>query len=74
MTGDVPSIAALSAALLPVAAGSHHPSDMVTACRANTKFDAHKDDPDLARGLIADEARDAGKPMSDRTAWKVASN
>jgi len=47
---------------------------MVTACRANTKFDAHKDDPDLARGLIADEARDAGKPMSDRTAWKVASN
>jgi transposase InsO family protein len=36
-------------------------------------FDAHRDDPEFGHRLLADEARDAGEAMSDRTAWKIAS-
>ncbi|KQP71403.1 integrase [Microbacterium sp. Leaf288] len=48
-------------------------SEVVEAYRANALFDAHKDDPEFGHRLLADEARDAGEAMSDRTAWKIAS-
>ena len=43
------------------------------AYRANALFDAHRDDPEFGHRLLADEAREAGEPMSDRTAWRIAS-
>ena len=49
------------------------PSEVVEAYRANALFDAHADDPEFGHRLLADEARDAGEPMSDRTAWKITS-
>ena len=49
------------------------PSEVVKAYRANALFDAHKDDPEFGHRLLADEARDAGESMSDRTAWRIAS-
>ena len=43
------------------------------AYRANALFDAHRDDPEFGHRLLADEARDAGEAMADRTAWRIAS-
>ena len=48
-------------------------SEVVEACRANALFDAHRDDPEFGHRLLADEARDAGEAMSDRTAWRITS-
>ena len=48
-------------------------SEVVEAYRANALFDAHRDDPEFGHRLLADEARDAGESMSDRTAWRIAS-
>ena len=48
-------------------------SEVVEAYRANALFDAHQDDPEFGHRLLADEARDAGEGMSDRTAWRIAS-
>ncbi len=48
-------------------------SELVEAYRANALFDAHRDDPEFGHRLLADEARDVGEAMSDRTAWKIAS-
>ncbi|WP_207782252.1 hypothetical protein [Phytoactinopolyspora limicola] len=48
-------------------------SEVVQAYRANALFDAHKDDPEFGHRLLADEARDAGQAMADRTAWRIAS-
>ncbi len=48
-------------------------SEVVEAYRANALFDAHRDDPEFGHRLLADEARDAGEPMVDRTAWRIAS-
>ncbi|REJ07111.1 IS3 family transposase, partial [Microbacterium bovistercoris] len=48
-------------------------AELVEAYRANALFDAHRDDPEFGHRLLADEARDAGEPMADRTAWKIAS-
>lgn len=48
-------------------------AELVEAYRANALFDAHRDDPEFGHRLLADEARDAGEPMGDRTAWKIAS-
>ena len=48
-------------------------SEVVAACRANALFDAHRDDPEFGHRLLADEARDAGEAMADRTAWRIAS-
>lgn len=42
--------------------------------RANALFDAHKDDPEFGHRLLADEARDAGEAMADRTALRIASS
>ena len=49
-------------------------SEVVEAYRANALFDAHRDDPEFGRRLLADEARDNGEAMSDRTAWRIASS
>ena len=46
-------------------------SEVVAAYRANALFDAHRDDPEFGHRLLADEARDAGEPMADRTAWRL---
>ena len=48
-------------------------SEVVEAYRANALFDAHRDDPEFGYRLHADEAREAGEAMSDRTAWRIAS-
>ncbi len=48
-------------------------SELVEAYRANALFDAHRDDPEFGHRFLADEAREAGQPMADRTAWKIAS-
>jgi len=50
------------------------PSEVVEAYRANALFDAHKDDPEFGHRLLADEARDAGEAMADRTAWRIAAS
>ena len=47
-------------------------SEVAEAYRANALFDAHKDDPEFGHRLLADEARDAGEAMADRTAWRIA--
>lgn len=48
-------------------------SEVVEAYRANALFDAHKDDPEFGYRILADEARDAGESMADRTAWRITS-
>ncbi|EQM74732.1 hypothetical protein [Microbacterium maritypicum] len=48
-------------------------AELVEAYRANALFDAHRDDPECGHRLLADEARDAGESMADRTAWKITS-
>ena len=44
---------------------------MVRAYRANALFDVHQDDPEFGHRLLADEARQAGEAMADRTAWRI---
>ena len=46
-------------------------SEVVQAYRANALFDAHQDDPEFGHRLLADEARDVGEAMADRTAWRI---
>ena len=46
-------------------------SEIVEGQRANALFDADRDDPEFGHRLLADEARDAGQSMADRTAWKI---
>jgi len=41
------------------------------AYRAKALFDAHRDDPEFGYRFLADEARDAGTRMADRTAWRI---
>ena len=49
-------------------------AEWVAAHRANALFDAHRDDPEFGYRLLVDEARDAGQPMADRTAWRLCSS
>jgi len=46
-------------------------TEVAEAYRANALFDAHTDDPEFGHRLLADEARDAGETMADRTAWRI---
>jgi len=48
-------------------------AELAEAYRANALFDAHRDDPEFGHRLLADEAREAGEAMADRTAWRIAS-
>jgi putative transposase len=41
--------------------------------RANALFDAHRDDPEFGHRYLAEEARMAGEPMAERTAWRICS-
>lgn len=49
-------------------------ADLVEAYRANALFDAHIDDPEFGYRFLVDEARDAGQPMAERTAWRICSH
>ncbi|AWB90623.1 IS3 family transposase [Homoserinimonas hongtaonis] len=49
-------------------------TEVVEAYRANALFDAHRDDPEFGHRLLADEAREVGESMADRTAWRIASD
>jgi len=49
-------------------------ADLVAAYRANALVDAHRDDPEFGYRFLADEARTAGQPMADRTAWRICSD
>ncbi|MFI7081973.1 IS3 family transposase [Micromonospora sp. NPDC049903] len=48
-------------------------ADLVAAYRADALFDAHRDDPEFGYRFLADEARAAGQPMVERTAWRICS-
>ena len=47
-------------------------SELAWAHRANALFDAHRDDPAFGYRYLHEEAADAGKGMSARTAWRSA--
>jgi putative transposase len=49
-------------------------AELKRAYRANALFDAHRDDPEFGYRFLADEARDSGQPMADRTAWRICSS
>jgi putative transposase len=49
-------------------------AELEWAHRANVLFDAHRDDLEFGYRYLADEARDAGRPMADRTAWRICSS
>ena len=48
-------------------------AERVEAYRANALFDAHRDDPEFGYRYLAEEARTAGEPMAERTAWRICS-
>ena len=48
-------------------------AELVEAYRANALFDAHRDDPEFGYRYLVEEARDAGEPMAERTAWRICS-
>jgi putative transposase len=48
-------------------------AEVTAAYRANALFDAHRDDPEFGYRFLVDEAREAGEPMAERTAWKICS-
>ncbi len=48
-------------------------AELAEAYRADALFDAHRDDPEFGYRFLADEARAAGVPMVERTAWKICS-
>jgi transposase InsO family protein len=49
-------------------------AEWLAAHRANALFDAHRDDPEFGYRFLADEARDEGQPMADRTAWRICTS
>jgi transposase InsO family protein len=49
-------------------------AEWVEAHRANALFDAHRDDPEFGYRFLADEAREDGQVMADRTAWRICSS
>lgn len=49
-------------------------AELVEAYRANALLDAHRDDPELGYRYLVEEAREAGEPMVERTAWRICSN
>jgi putative transposase len=48
-------------------------AELKEAYRANALFDAHREEPEFGYRFLADEARDAGESMSDRTARRICS-
>ena len=47
------------------------PSEKLRQQRITALRDAHHDDPEFGYRLLADEARQAGFPMADLTAWRL---
>ena len=48
-------------------------AEIIEAYRANALFDAHADDPEFGYRYLVEEARAAGEPMAERTAWRICS-
>lgn len=48
-------------------------AELVRAYRADALVNAHRDDPEFGYRFLADEARQAGQAMADRTAWRICS-
>ncbi len=48
-------------------------AELAQAYRANALFDAHTDDREFGYRYLVEEARDAGEPMAERTAWRICS-
>ena len=48
-------------------------AELARAYRANALFDAHRDNPEFGYRFLADEARQTGEAMADRTAWRICS-
>ena len=48
-------------------------AEWVRARRANALFDAHREDVEFGYRFLADEARETGQAMADRTAWRICS-
>ena len=46
-------------------------AEVVAAYRCSALFDAHRDDPEFGHRFLADEARQSGHAMADRTAWQL---
>lgn len=49
-------------------------AEVVEVYRANALFNAHKDDPEFGYRYLVEEARDAGEPMAQRTAWRMCTD
>jgi putative transposase len=49
-------------------------AERVEAYRANALFDAHTDDPEFGYRYLVEEARIAGEPMAERTAWRICTD
>ncbi|PBA28867.1 integrase [Mycobacterium intracellulare] len=49
-------------------------AEYVEALRSNALFDAHRDDPEFGYRFPVEEARDAGQPMAERTAWRICAD
>ena len=47
------------------------PAGQLRQQRVRALRDAHQDDPEFGYRLLADEARQMGFPMVDRTAWRL---
>ena len=45
-------------------------AELAEAHLANAIFDAHRDDPEFGYRFLADEVRDAGHSVCDRTVWR----
>ena len=48
-------------------------AEITEAYRANALFTAHARDPEFGYRLLADQAREVGEAMADRTAWRITS-
>src|SRR3954449_3133682 len=48
-------------------------AELAAAYRANALCDAHRDDPEFGYRFLVEEARAAGEPMAERTAWRICS-
>ena len=48
-------------------------AELIEAYRANALLDAHRDDPEFGDRYLVEEARAAGEPMAERTAWRICS-
>ena len=73
--GDVPGTASSPAS--PTTGGGPTRSPTPNASRryrANALFDAHRDDPEFGYRYLVEEARDAGEPMAERTAWRICAD